>query len=56
MWCDLFFGMFEVEVCNAADTDDPAAILVSKCKMLSGPVGADVMEALMVDLRGVRIE
>jgi hypothetical protein len=56
MWRDPFFGMPEIEARNAADADDPAAIPVSKSKMPPGPIGADVMEAFMVDLRDVLIE
>src|SRR5580692_5931414 len=56
VWRDLFFGMFEVEARDAADADNPAAVLIPKRKMIPGPVGADVMEDLMVHLRDIRIE
>ena len=56
MWRVLFFGMFEVEACHAADADDPAAVPISKCKMMPGPVRADVVEAFMVHLGGSYIE
>src|ERR1700730_1319144 len=56
VWRDLFFGMFEVEACYAADTDGSAAVFISKCKMMPGPVGADVVEAFMVHLGGSYIE